>query len=242
EITDNGYWVLTDDDMVVDLSVMKEVQGIQVRRTTKYTNYTFDPIEPRLFRLNGSIIKDNDLYVKSDEFWAEVRQVPLTQTEDNIDLLVKRLEETPGFRYVLFGAKALIENFIETGGRHTPNRFDIGPINTMVTSNYVDGLRLRFSGRTTAQLNPHWFIGGYGAYGFKDNKWKYESNVTYAFKKREFLPWEFPKHNLSATYRYDVMSPMDKFLATDKDNVFVSWKVVPVDQMSYVRDVVLDYE
>ncbi|KAA6323822.1 hypothetical protein EZS27_026778 [termite gut metagenome] len=242
EITDNGYWVLTDDDMVVDLSVMKEVQGIQVRRITKYTNYTFDPIEPRLFRLNGSVIKDNDLYVKSDEFWAEVRQVPLTRTEDNIDILVKRLEETPGFRYVLFGAKALIENFIETGGRHTPNRFDIGPINTMATSNYVDGLRLRFSGRTTAQLNPHWFIGGYGAYGFKDNKWKYEGNVTYAFEKREFLPWEFPKHNLSATYQYDVMSPMDKFLATDKDNVFVSWKVVSVDQMSYVRDAVLNYE
>jgi hypothetical protein len=35
---------------------------------------------------------------------------------------------------------------------------------------------------------------------------------------------------------------MDKFLATDKDNVFVSWKVVSVDQMSYVRDAVLNYE
>jgi hypothetical protein len=180
--------------------------------------------------------------VKSDEFWAEVRQIPLTKTENNIDLLVKRLEEMPGFKYVLFGAKALIENFAETGGKKTPNRFDIGPINTMLTSNYADGMRMRFSGRTTSQLNPHWFIGGYGAYGFRDEKWKYEGNITYAFKKREFLPWEFPKHNLSAAYRYDVMSPMDKVLATDKDNVFVAWKVIPVDQMSYVRDAILTYE
>ncbi|KAA6348160.1 hypothetical protein EZS27_004366 [termite gut metagenome] len=242
ELTENGYWVLTDDDMVVDLSIVKEAQGIQVRRTTKYSNYTFTSIEPRLFRLNGRVIKDNDLFVKSDEFWAEVRQVPLTKTETNIDLLVKRLEEMPGFKYFLFGAKALIENFAETGGKNTPNQLDIGPINTMITSNYADGLRLRLSGRTTSQLNPHWFIGGYGAYGFRDEKWKYEGNITYAFKKREFLPWEFPKHNLSTTYRYDVMSPMDKFLATDKDNVFVSWKVVPVDQMSYVRDAILTYE
>jgi hypothetical protein len=242
ELTENGYWVLTDDDMVVDLSVVKEVQGIQVRRTTKYSNYTFTSIEPRLFRLSGSVIRDNDLFVKSDEFWAEVRQVPLTKTETNIDLLVKRLEEMPGFKYFLFGAKALIENYAETGGKNTPNRFDIGPINTMLTSNYADGLRMRLSGRTTSQLNPNWFIGGYGAYGFRDEKWKYESNITYAFKKREFFPWEFPKHNISATYRYDVMSPMDKFLATDKDNVFVSWKVVPVDQMSYVRDAMLTYE
>ncbi|KAA6325454.1 hypothetical protein EZS27_025334 [termite gut metagenome] len=242
ELTENGYWVLTDDDMAVDLSVVKEAQGLQVRRTTKYSNYTFIPIEARLFRLSGNVIKDNDLFVKSDEFWAEVRQVPLTQTETNIDLLIKYLEEMPGFKYVLFGAKALIENFVETGGKNTPNRFDIGPINTMITSNYADGLRLRLSGRTTSQLNPHWFVGGYGAYGFRDEKCKYEGSVTYAFKKREFLPWEFPKHNLSATYRYDVMSPMDKFLNTDKDNVFVSWKVVPVDQMSYVRDAILTYE
>ena len=35
---------------------------------------------------------------------------------------------------------------------------------------------------------------------------------------------------------------MDKFLTTDKDNVFVAWKVTTVDQMSYVRDVELKYE
>lgn len=56
------------------------------------------------------------------------------------------------------------------------------------------------------------------------------------------LPQEFPKHYISASYRYDVMSPMDKFLDTDKDNVFVAWKTTTVDQMSYVRDATLRYE
>lgn len=93
----------------------------------------------------------------------------------------------PGFKYILFGARALIENFVETGGKNTPNRFDIGPINTMLTSNYADGMRMRFSGRSTSQLNSHWFVGGYGAYGFRDEKWKYEGNLTYAIRKREFL-------------------------------------------------------
>ncbi|KAA6350967.1 hypothetical protein EZS27_001664 [termite gut metagenome] len=241
ELTDNGYWVLTDDDMVVDLSMMKNVQGMQVRRITKYSNYIFTSIEPRLFRLTGKVVKDNDMYIKGDEFWAKVRQVPLTKTENNIDWMMKRLEEIPGFKYVMFGAKALIENFIEVGSKEN-NKVDIGPINTMVTSNYVDGTRLRFSARTTSQLSPHWFFNGYGAYGFRDEKWKYEGGVTYTFKKREFLPWEFPKHNITANYRYDVMSPMDKFLATDKDNMFVAWKVTPVDQMSYVRDAILSYE
>lgn len=56
------------------------------------------------------------------------------------------------------------------------------------------------------------------------------------------MVWEFPKHYLSATYSYDVMSPMDKFLFTDKDNIFLSVKTTTVDQMSYMRDATINYE
>ena len=38
------------------------------------------------------------------------------------------------------------------------------------------------------------------------------------------------------------MSPMDKYLSTDKDNMFVGWKWTKVDQMSYMRDATLTYE
>lgn len=54
--------------------------------------------------------------------------------------------------------------------------------------------------------------------------------------------WEFPKHYIAFDYSYDVMSPMDKYLSTDKDNMFVGWKWTKVDQMSYMRDATLTYE
>lgn len=238
----NGNWVLTDDDMTVELLVMKAVQGLQVRRTTKYSNYAFTPVEPRLFRLKGATIKEADMLTKSDDYWAGVRQVPLTKTESTMDLFMNRIEQIPGFKYVIFGAKALIENHVETGTKEHPSKFDFGPINTMISNNYVDGTRFRLSGMTTGKLSPRWFLKGYGAYGLKDKKWKYEGNLTYSFRKCDYFPWEFPKHFITATYRYDVMAPMDKFLDTDKDNVFVSWKTTTVDQMSYVRDIMLKYE
>lgn len=238
----NGNWVIMDDDMLVDLSLVKSMGGLQVQRTTKYSNYKFDPIEQRLFRLKGSVIKEADMLSKSDEYWAEVRQVPLTKTESSMDVFMNRIEQIPGFKYIIFGAKALIENFVETTGPKKPSKVDIGPINTMISNNYVDGLRLRLSAMTTANLNPHWFLSGYGAYGFKDHRWKYSGTLTYSFNKRDYVVWEFPKHFISATYSYDVMSPMDKFLFTDKDNVFVSFKTTTVDQMSYMRDVAINYE
>lgn len=130
----NGNWVLADDDMTVDLSWSsnKTSGGLQVERTTKYSNYKFDPIEQRLFRLKGPVIKEADMLSKSDEYWASVRQVPLTRKESNMDVFVNRLEQIPGFKYIIFGAKALIENFVETGSKEHKSKVDIGPINTMI--------------------------------------------------------------------------------------------------------------
>ena len=147
-----------------------------------------------------------------------------------------------GHKAPYFGAKALIENFVETGSKEHPSKVDIGPINTMISSNYIDGTRFRLSGMTTAHFDKHWFLSGYGAYGLKDERWKYSGTVTYSFNKRDYVVWEFPKHYLSATYSYDVMSPMDKFLFTDKDNIFLSVKTTTVDQMSYMRDATINYE
>lgn len=154
--------------MTVELALMKGIQGLEVQRTTKYTDYKFDEIEPRLFRLKGSVIKEANMLSKSDEYWAQVRQVPLTKKESNMDIFMNRIEQIPGFKYVIFGAKALIENFVETGSKKHPSKFDFGPINTMITSNYVNGTRFRVSGMTTGNLDPHWSFSGYGAYGTRD--------------------------------------------------------------------------
>ena len=238
----DSNWVLTDDDMTVELAFVKGIQGLEVQRTTKYTDYNFDEIEARLFRLKGNVIKESNMLAKSDEYWAKVRQVPLTKKESTMDLFMNRIEQIPGFKYVIFGAKALIENFVETGSKEHPSKFDFGPINTIITSNYVNGTRFRLSGLTTGNFHPHWNFSGYGAYGTRDHKWFYSAQAAYSFNKREYVLWEFPKHYLAFKYTYDVMSPMDKYLATDKDNVFVGWKWTTVDQMSYIRDATLTYE
>ena len=238
----NGEWVLKTDDMIVEMTLMKIMQGFQIRRTTRYSDYAFDELPQQLFKRKGAEIKEADAMMRGDDFWNQYRPVPLTQTESSMDMLVKRLEQMPGFKYVIFVLKAFIENFVETGTKNNPSKVDIGPVNTMISNNYIDGLRLRMSAQTTANLNPHLFFKGYYAYGFKDHRSKYMGEVEYSFNKKEYLPREFPKNSITFSYQYDVMSPTDKFLKTDKDNVFVSFKTSTVDQMSYVRNIALKYE
>ena len=80
---------------------------------------------------------------------------------------VKGFENMKGFKYVMLGLEALIENYVETG---KPSKVDIGPINTIISTNYIDGLRTRLSAQTTANLNPHWFLKGYVARGWKSHR------------------------------------------------------------------------
>lgn len=238
----NGQWVLTKDDMLAELYVVKAVQGLQVRRQTLYNNYIFDPVPPNLFKLKGDVVRENDANMKDESFWAEKRQIPMTKQETKMSSFIDQLKKVPGFNYIIFVAKAFIENYIEVSFNGKPSKFDFGPVNTMIGSNYVEGLRFRLSGQTTAQLNPHLFLTGYVAYGIDDKIVKYMGKAEYSFDKKKYLAREFPKHSLTISHQYDVMSPMDKFLNTDKDNMFVSLKATTVDQMSYVRDTRIVYE
>lgn len=239
----SGEYVLTDDKMIVQLVVVKSLQKFQVERTTKYKDYAFTPLDDKIFKFKGKQKTDPSAMMKSEEFWKENRPEKLTTSEGKMNEFIKRLENIKGFNFVLFVAKAFIENHVEvTADPEKPTPVDIGPINTIITHNFVEGLRLRASAQTTANLNPHLFAKGYVAYGFGDHRWKGMGELTYSFNKKDYLPREFPVHNLTFSYARDVMSPSDKFLPTDKDNVFISFKWTTVNHMQYYERYSLNYD
>ena len=230
----SGEQVLVRDDMLVQLKIVNFLQKFQVKRLTEYSNFSFEVIPDKTFKFKGEQLTDVNARLRDDNFWAEHRAENLTESEDKMDILIHQLERVKGFKAVLFVAKAFIENFVETtADPRKPSKVDIGPVNTMISQNFVDGLRLRASAQTTANFNPNLFLKGYVAYGFKDHEWKGLGEVTYSFNKKAYLPREFPVNNLTFTYNRDVMSPSDKFMPTDKDNVFTSFKWTTVDHMMY---------
>lgn len=238
-----GEYVLTDDKMIVQLIVIKSLQKFQVERTAKYSDYAFEKIPEKAFKFKGKQKTDPSAMMRNEDFWKEKRPEQLTSSESKMNDFIKKLENIKGFNFVLFVAKAFIENHVEVSkDPEKPSPVDIGPINTIITHNFVEGLRLRASAQTTANLHPHLFGKGYVAYGFDDQRWKGMGEITYSFNKKDYLPREFPVHNLTFTYARDVMSPSDKFLPTDKDNVFISFKWTTVDHMQYYERFALNYD
>ena len=228
---DNGEWVLSVDDMFVELKAANFLQKFIVVRTTRRTDFAFDEIPKALLRGKKPVLKDAYAEMQNDDFWKKYRQVELTKSESSIDVLIRQLEQMKGFKYIIFGLKALIENFVETGTREHPSKIDIGPVNTIISQNFYDKVRLRASAQTTANLHPHIFLKGYYAHGFRHNQDYYSGEVTYTFNKPGYLPREFPKQAITVQSMRDVALPSDKFIQTDKDNMFTSFKVTEIDKM-----------
>ena len=229
-----GEQVLVKDDMLVQLKISSFLQKFQVKRSTEYSNFAFEPIPPRTFKFKGETLTAANAQMQNEAFWEQHRADSLTKSEGSLDQLIRQLEQVKGFKPVLWVAKAFIENFVETSlDPHKPSKLDFGPVNTTLTQNQVDGFRMRLSAQTTANFNKHLFLKGYAAYGFRDQKVKGMGEVTYSFNEKAYLPREFPVNNLTFNYTNDVMSPSDKFMPTDKDNVFTSFKWTKVNHMMY---------
>lgn len=237
----NGEWALTQDDMFVELKLAKFLQKFVVIRTTRNSDYSFDPLPKNIYKGKKKELRDSYASMQSDDFWKQYRQVELTKSESSMDQFVKHLQEIKGLKYLIFGVKAFIENFVETGTQKHPSKVDIGPVNTMISSNFYDGLRLRASAQTTANLNKHWFLKGYYAHGFNTNNNYYDAEVIYSFNEKGYLPREFPKQTLSFIASHDVAMPSDKFIQTDKDNVFISFKMHDIDKMFMYTKQDLDF-
>lgn len=227
----NGEWVLTTDDLAAELKMFGG--EALVTKTTRLNDYAFDELPNKLFKGRAKTKHEADAMIRDDAFWNQYRVVGLSKGESSMNAFIHRIEQSKNFKWIIFGLRALVENYVETGSMRTKSKFDFGPVNTLISSNFVDKYRLRVSGRTTANLNSHLFWNGYYAYGTKSHKNYYGSEITYSLNRKRNVPFEFPQRNIVFETGYDVMSPADKFLIHNKDNVFMSFRTQKVEQMYF---------
>ncbi|MGI6232105.1 MAG: DUF5686 family protein [Prevotella sp.] len=223
-------WVLSTDDMWVDISVLKLFKDLYVTRKTRMDNYSFEPLARKYYRGKAASIETPDSRIRSDEYWAEQRRTPLTRSEADMDQFIHDFTKAKGYFWLRTLSQVFLENFVETGRK---SKIDIGPLNTIISHNYIDNIRLRLSARTTANLNPHLFWKGFMGYGTKSNHWYWGHEFTYSFNKKQHSPFEFPMREITFTTEKDVMSFADNFLLNNKDNMMQSFRTQTVHDMFY---------
>ena len=233
ETLSDGRHVLVRDNMYAELGVTQNNRSLMVKRMVSYSGYTFDSIPETVF-YQPEKLREGSYETDDDHFWAEYRTDSLSHGEANMKVMVQNILKRPGIKAVMFVARALIENYLETAPVGKTNYVDIGPVNTILSTNFIEKFRARLSAQTTANLNPHLFLKGYVAYGVADKKIKYKGEVEYSFLKKQYSANEFPKNSLAFSTSYDVMSSSDILSTRDKDNMNMNLPIRLVLKLSCV--------
>lgn len=211
------------DIVYLDICLVKGTQRLSASRSSRFENFS-DKIREDLKEAYESIGQYIEIGKPSEshgDLLTYMRRDNLTGAESNMASLMGDLRRYPFFYWAEKALVVLVTGYIKTGKR---SMFDIGPINTLISSNPIEGVRLRLGGMTTANLSPNWFANGYVAYGTRDRKWKYKGELEYSFAKKRYHSREFPINKISLSHKYDIDMIGQHYLFTNPDNVFLSLK------------------
>ncbi len=227
------------DDLAIEAQVIPGTPVVYSERHTAYSNHRLEETsDDPIYNNSGDVLVDADAEQRDSTYWVKSRPEAISSAQDGMSELMSRLRQNKLYYWGEKFVKLMAVGYIPTG---KDSRFDIGPLNTTISYNELEGTRLRFGGMTTANLSPHWFVKAYGAYGLKDHRWKYSADVEYSFKPKKYHAYEFPVHSIAATYLYDIDKLGQKYLFTNPDNVFLSLTRHADRQITYHRVAELRY-
>ncbi|HEY0355224.1 MAG TPA: DUF5686 family protein, partial [Flavisolibacter sp.] len=238
QLINDSTWFLSKDKFVVDISpIGKQNISFIGRKTTTYRKVIVDDAsvleQLAKNRKTEEVILPEDASLKTEEFWSLSRHENLTQTEQSIYKMIDTLLQLPAFvRYTRW------INFIGTGYMRVGNWL-IGPWQNWVTSNSVEGLRLRFDLGTNSNFNKKLILHGYAAYGFGDRKWKGELDAMYLFSKkpRMYIYGEYVNDFDYGQSYYDQISQDNIFaLAIRKKGVPVKFTMLRQEKLEFFKE------
>ncbi len=234
----NGSRLKVRDDVEVSFKILPGIPEAFARRETTYRDHNFERPEAGAFSFKGDRSVEGSAAYMPDEFWQEYRPAETRTTTATMSALMKRLRGSRLFYWAEQVVVVMVNGYVPTA---KVSKVDIGPLNTMISGNSLEGLRLRLGGMTTVNLSRHWFARAYAAYGFRDKKFKYMGSLEYSFTPKKSLDQEFPIHSLRLTHRYDVDKLAQHYLYTNQDNVFLTLRRHKDVRMQYLRTTRLEY-
>jgi len=235
KLVSDSTWFLYKDKFVVDLAPTgKERLGLKGRKTTTYRNVMInsDSVTNELNKSKSS--EDIILVPKTqnlpDSFWAKNRFEPLNKNEQNVYAMLDTLYKNKTF---IFYKNSL--DFLTTGTKYIGN-YVIGPWYYWLSGNRWEGTRVRFDLGTNRGFSQHWYLHGYLAYGFTDQKYKGFGEIRYQFSRK---PWSV----ITASYKNDLDNGQVIYDQLGSDNIFAAFARKPNVPYKYqqIEEKKLDY-
>jgi hypothetical protein len=204
------YWMLVNEQLVVDFAPTKEGIGFIGRKTTSYKDIRINEEIPQIIFAGSADIEVLDESIdKTEEFWMEARHDSLSEREQRIYHMVDTIKSLPAFRTYVDIITLFITGYKQFG------KIEVGPYFTLLSFNAIEGYRIRLGGRTSHEFSKRLRLEGYLAYGTRDETFKYMFGFRYFLNTR-------PREAIGASYKNDVEQFGQSENAFQDDNFLAS--------------------
>ncbi|MHA4845110.1 DUF5686 family protein [Flavitalea antarctica] len=212
KLINDSIWFLSRDKFVADLSALGEKSLSAIgRKTTTYEKVVVN--SPAVVaeldkntRIEETILPDSARFV-SDSFWVQSRHEDLTTSEKALYNTIDTLLKMPEFQTL---TKKV--NFLTTGYLNIGN-YQIGPWFNWISYNVQEGTRVRFDLGTNKHFSKKILLHSYLAYGFYDQKFKFQVDGMYMLKRS-------PRTYIYASWKNDIDYGQFYYDQFTQDNIF----------------------
>ena len=214
--TDGRYHVIKSN-MLAEFALTQNASGgVMGERSVSFKKFLTDISAPDSIYLGKNIVNRANASSTADSFWVGQRHNPLTQVEAKAYYNIDSLKNMRSFKNFGEIVSLLFSGYYSFGN------WELGNTNTFYNFNPIEGLKLKLGGRTTPKFSNFIYFDNAVAYGFKDEKFKFMSGVTYSFNHKSI--YAFPLNYLKVSYQYDTNIPGQELQFVQEDNVLLSFK------------------
>ena len=189
--TDAGPWVPSQTRVLIDFSTQVKNFVSLAQRTYNSNKYFIVNKPKEIDFYKTRITYAEDAITKDSVWWLTNRHEPLTKIEGQSYNVIDTVRN---IRFIKFAVNNLY--FLFSGYK------DIGPIDFghylgLYGYNKYEGSRAQLGFKTNAKFSKNWIVKGYGAYGFKDQGFKYNLQLERIISR---YPWS----TAGIQYRNDI--------------------------------------
>ncbi|MEY4894816.1 MAG: hypothetical protein RL751_1636, partial [Bacteroidota bacterium] len=219
-------WMLASEKMVLSFKVTEKSKflGLIGRKYSQRSAYVINATQPEAFyRSNNSVDVLENAKERTDQEWDQLRPIPLSEKELRIEQMVDSLQAQPFYQNM----RKL--TYFATTGYWPIHKIEIGSAASLFSVNPVENFRVALALRTSNEFSKRFEIGGRLAYGFGDERFKYNIRLRYNITPEK-------RGMLNAYYNYDIeqigQSPTAASMGTSLAT-FLS--TAPLDKLTFVQ-------
>ncbi len=180
-LVEDSIWVQKKDKLIVDFIATKNGPSVIGRKTTTFKDHVFNQSETvSTLRQKGDLEVKDDVFEKDESFWQQNRHEELSANEQKVYAMVDTLKNMPLVKTYIDIVQTVISGYKKMG------KFKVGPYFKLMSYNEVEGIRTRLGIRTNTKFSERLSLGVYGAYGFRDEGFKYGGDALYVLSSKPF--------------------------------------------------------